>query len=368
MINSINFESKKIVKEKKNIIIVAAICTLIIVFYFIVQEQQKEQYDDRTRVAVELHAVVSGILQSEMEEKDDNVRIVLNQLLSLFEKNVNDRNLDNFSESLNTEIKYLKAIEKYYKLTGNELLPIIEVKGKLLVNNALVKEKISSIYNNQGTKGSYYLLTILDIWLNYSGMIILILFFFSYWAKEYEKNTIRFLITQPLKKGTILLNKFITSSFFSIFFLICSLFFAFTVGSVADGFGSFMYPILVEGDFLTTIPLYSYVLQSLILNFYSIGTLMGMLGFLSYLTKNSSLTLFLALFLSIGVSIGLFLIIGDDAFLYPLSLFNSGNFLKVKGSLEVGNSFYSSLFILFISTILFLIGTHKLSERKFLTK
>ena len=119
---------------------------------------------------------------------------------------------------------------------------------------------------------------------------------------------------------------------------------------------------------MTTIPLYSYVLQSVLLNVFAMGTLMGMLSFLSYLTKNSSITLFLALFLSVGISTGLLLSIEDWAFLYPLSLFNSGNYLKIKGSLEVSYSFYVSFFILLISMVSFLIGTHKLNERMSITK
>ena len=147
-------------------------------------------------------------------------------------------------------LSYKATISQMELLAGRNLRPIFPLVYTDVTMYDRFPNPIDRLeFTNQGKKvdssGLYYLYLFFFDHL-YIGLLLLLIFLFSagFAAERGKKNTLSFLLTQPVKKRTIYFSKFTIPAGVTTVLAVCAVLMIVLIGTIGNRFGDWNFPIL----------------------------------------------------------------------------------------------------------------------------
>ncbi|MCG3421044.1 ABC transporter permease [Oceanobacillus jordanicus] len=268
------FELKKIAWTKKFLVILLILfCSVAFLFIrnSLFADYAQEQKMKELTLFIETSASHDFNYTNEIERFGSNEETERKQALNLkvwdlAKELANSFTAEEWKSTLTIENSLLIAIRNY-KATGEDY-PISEddISYKLARNHTLLELGIAPEYENYSTAFPNFLKQVVDVFINYGGLLIALLLVGEIVTREFENNSIRLLFTLPLSRAKLFWSKYVsalTISFFTFIFVIAV---GMLVGKLFGTDGSFAYPVLIEkeGQFFY-MPTMDYILYVILL-------------------------------------------------------------------------------------------------------
>ncbi len=185
-------------------------------------------------------------IEEKLKENKDDER--LNELLKLKEYRLKNNINYDYNNYLNNAIDTIETdLLEYYNLKNKEVLTKDEeerftsLKEEMAINNYIIDHKVDA--NNSNT-----LRAVLTNFPNEFGLFILIYVVMisgSIVSEEFNKGTIKYLLTKPHKRSTILTAKLLTIIILIPFIIIFMSLIEIIIGSLILGIKSLSVPVLI---------------------------------------------------------------------------------------------------------------------------
>ncbi|NHM31279.1 ABC transporter permease [Neobacillus terrae] len=329
-------EYKKIFKRKKNIIV---ICLIIVISLgiLILNNLLNKKYESNKaeNYKYQISSINEAISQIPREDRNrDSVKKIEEEYkneIKLLEQQANAFEKGNWKEELKAQIIFdenqLKNL-KTGKAIGGEPIQLIE--SRIGINKQLIKKNIKPINESSATQGIYFLRNILNILFGFMGVIIMIFIVGDILAIEFDKGTINFLFTQSISREKIVNTKSLVAFSFSIFSIFTVSLFAFLIGSLFWGTGSFDYPISIQREGTSTfINIGQYLTLSGLLFIFVLIFTISVAILISVITSSSMIAISLTVILSsmLYLSVNKYGYFAIFAQYLPFSYFNTFNII-----------------------------------------
>lgn len=264
------FELKKIAWTKKYLIIIAVlICSVAFLFIRNVffEEFAIEQRNKEIVFFIDTSTSKNNNYNRQLEQLDGDEEIEekkeLNLLILKFANDLRSAVLEhNWEKELFVENQLVLAIRDY-KATGEDYpLSESDIDYTLALNHTLLDLGIPPEYENYSTAYPNFLKQVVDVFINYGGLIIVLLLIGEILTREFENKSINLLFTLPLKRSQLIWSKFFSGALISIFAFAIIIVAGYTIGKIFGTEGSFAYPILIEkaeGFYYITILQYLFI-------------------------------------------------------------------------------------------------------------
>lgn len=252
--NMLLFELKKVLFDKRllylTLILIAGIVALFmrnVIFQSYIETEALEELESFVSTSQSNARILRDTLESDPnnEKLKTLESINLDMLDTLYElRNIIES--DDWQMELKLENDFLVNTMNYKQAEGDHPLSFEEIDRTLALNEKLLEENIKPEHATFSRSLPNFLKIVMDVFINFGAIIIIILFIGDLVSSEYENRSVNLLFTQPLNKARIVTSKFISAIFVYIF-LTCTLLAAGTiVGHLFGEHGTFEYPILVE--------------------------------------------------------------------------------------------------------------------------
>lgn len=145
---------------------------------------------------------------------------------------------------------YKSTVRELELLAERELRPVFPLRSANMTMYDRFPNPVDRLENTRWRKkvdssGLFYLYLFYSDNL-YIGLLLLLVFLFSagFAAERGKKNTLSFLLTQPVKKRTIYFSKFGTPAGVTTALAICAVLMIVLIGTIGNRFGDWNFPIL----------------------------------------------------------------------------------------------------------------------------
>lgn len=204
---------------------------------------------------------------------------------------------------------------------GDNPLSFKEISNRIALNEQLIKEGIQPEHATYSITMPNFMKQIVDLFIHFGALIILLLMIGETLASEYEQHSISLLFTQPLKKTQIIMSKFWSAVVLYVFMTGLVLLATAVIGLLFGEKGTFNYPVLIERDgAIEFINLTSYMSKGILLVSVVIIMVIPLYLLYSLLLKQTLATLAVLLgTLLVGYGISIFLSGPIFTWLNPLS-------------------------------------------------
>ncbi|SHG30002.1 ABC transporter permease [Ornithinibacillus halophilus] len=251
------FELKKFAWTKKFLIIlIALVCSVVFLFIrnVLFQDYAQEQKNEEIALFIETSSSKDSGYTSQLERLGNNEEVEMKQELNLTVLNLARelRNVmateDDWKTELTVENRLLVAISEY-KATGEDY-PISDedISHRIAMNHTLLDLEIPPEFEHYSTAFPNFLKQVVDLFISYSGLIIVLLLIGEIMTREFENRSINLLFTLPLNRTKLILGKYFSAlltSVFTFFFIIAV---GALIGKLFGAEGSFAYPVLIEKE------------------------------------------------------------------------------------------------------------------------
>ena len=211
-------------------------------------EERIKDYDEEIKYYKEIKSQIKD--KKEIEQIEDIIKveeISKQSLVWRLEKDVPYSNRDFLSNAIDSyeeAAKQIISLEKIENKTKDEERSYKECKKTLNTNLYYIENniRISKIYNARDLME--------DFTSNYGAFITIfsVIVAGTIVSSEFQKGTIKLLLTRPYSRIKILFSKYIVSLISIIMFIIIFIIAQYIIGGIVFGFGSYNIPI-VEYDF-----------------------------------------------------------------------------------------------------------------------
>lgn len=268
------FELKKIAWTKKFLIILIVLISAV-AFLFIRNilfgDYAEEQKNAEVAFFIERSTSINSNYNRQLERLGSDEEIEgkkeLNlDVLRLANELRSAMIADNWETKLFTENQLVLAIRDY-KETGEDY-PLSEsaIDYTLAMNHTLLNLGIPPEYENYSIAHPNFLKQVVDLLINYGGLIIVLLLIGEILTREFENRSINLLFTLPLNRSMIIWSKYFSAllvSCMSFAFVVAA---GFGIGRLLGRQGSFAYPVLVEkAEHFYYMPIGEYIWYTLLL-------------------------------------------------------------------------------------------------------
>lgn len=216
-----------------------------------------EEEDWKYFVNLDIENLKKGKISNEIEKERYEYFIMLKEYRLNNNINFDTNNyLNKAIDSIETNLYEYLNLKNKDKLTSTEKSALENIEESIITNKYILENKVDA--NNPHT-----LRQILSNFSNEFGLFILIyviLISSSIISEEFNKGTIKYLLTKPYKRSTILTSKLLTILLLVPFILILMLLIELIVGGFILGFNSLSVPVLAfSSGSIKAIPLFNYV-------------------------------------------------------------------------------------------------------------
>ncbi|MDV2581649.1 ABC transporter permease [Alkalibacillus haloalkaliphilus] len=262
------FELKKILLTKKFIAICLLIIAGITILFFrnyISQDFAHGQIAAEYNEYVNVHELRANYYESITENPSDDILGDLEQLEEQQELNetaletsnqlISQLDTSEWQERLQLENQYYQEVEEYKYANGDHPLTFEEINRSSALNTKLLDEDIAPQYANYSIATPNFMMQVMQIFITFTAIALILLIIADILTREFEEGSIHFLITQPIKRHTIVLNKFIGGVVIYAIVILLVTITPYTLGLIFGSTGTFSYPIVIENngviDFIT---------------------------------------------------------------------------------------------------------------------
>lgn len=170
---------------------------------------------------------------------DKNMLDYLKYEIKMIEELPNVERINLFGPSSSSTVA-----EEHTKKTGFDIIKFFE--GKKLINSALIENETNPDSLRYGTKNWTFILSLQGFLTSVVGVVYFLITFSFNHFKDFEKENIKLLGTQPLKREKIFLCNFILFFGQSFIFYITIVCYGFILSSILGGKISMNYPIMTN--------------------------------------------------------------------------------------------------------------------------
>lgn len=352
-------EGKLFFRNKfKMILLGTTIIALIFGFIFTIDNQRRLLDNDTRNITSIYNSVITKQLEftdaegmeapfnefeQEIFEKLQAIEYSIHQYLTLINRGY-------ISEAVTFRVQSLELIEKLKNQYGVELMKGNTLNKELIYFKSIEKLNIDFSFNNEGTTGMLYLLTICKVFFSYLGLIFILLMTYDFWGTTRDKKY-NLLFMQPFSRKRIIFDKFLFQVLLLTTIFIVLEIIAFFIGSIFFGFGNIEYPIIlsVENIPIIEISLLDYWIQSTFLGLLSMVFIVSLICLISSISSSVS-TLISIVLMVFSIGFGLDKLIIKNNF-YPTNIFNSSEFIQRNGTLFMGWSYIIASLLVCMLTV-----------------
>ncbi|WP_042220702.1 ABC transporter permease subunit [Oceanobacillus manasiensis] len=268
------FELKKIAWTKKFLVILLILfCSILFLFIrnSLFADYAQEQKNEEIALFIETSSTKDFNYTNEIETIGSNEDTERKQELNLKVWNLakelrNSLSAEDWRRTLEIENSLLIAIRNYKATEEDYPISEDEISYRLAMNHTLLELGIAPEYENYSTAFPNFLKQVVDVFINYGGLLIALLLIGEIVTREFENKSIRLLFTLPLSRPKLIWSKYFSAlaTFFFTFIFVIAL--GMSVGKIFGADGSFAYPVLIEkeGQFFY-MPTIDYILYVILL-------------------------------------------------------------------------------------------------------
>lgn len=259
---------------------------------------------------------------------------------SIFGRDALDAELEEYLLSVNQMIEaqeeaFLTAAGKGESLEEVLTLPTYPFYRTAL-NNELIDRELPAYSMRYGTQSSVFSAIALTSLASLLGIIYFLFLFGDSLTKEFEEQTMKLCLTQPLSRVRLYLWKYLLAVGHSFLLSVVLVLCARTIGSIFSGSSSWKYPIIVFTEkSMMFIPLYQYMIRVFVLFFFVLLFCFALHFLFSVLFRKTPFSLIATVFL---LAEGYFISVSSIPVLRKLAHWNPFTYLNV-GKLFVGYDF-----------------------------
>lgn len=268
----LKFELKKIVFGKRFLFLIAFLILCIGALFlrnYIFQvtiEQEREEHilsaiREGERNISQLQLIIAKSPEDEgANEKIAHVKEMVNTLFDVRKA----FHAGDWRQELQTENLFLNQLQDYKAMGGEFSYFHEDIKRALATNTQHLEINIAPEHETYSTALPNFMKQIIDIFVNFGVIAVLLILVGDSLTTEFEKRSIKFLYTQPLKRSAIIRSKFwIAVTIYSLVTL-CSLLTACGLSLFFGEQGTFLYPVLIEENGLFSfMTITEYIIASL---------------------------------------------------------------------------------------------------------
>lgn len=362
----LTFELKKIIYSKKFLFLMIAIIGAI-VFLFLrnISLQSYIKNEEQEYIESHLKIVYSNSLghRNKLEiDPDNELELILMEINNemkepLFEqRNASAEN--DWKKRLNAENTFLTLISKYNGAGGTYPLSEREIEQTLAMNTKLIEENIAPEHEKYSIAFPNFMMQVTDTYINLGAIILMLILISEIVTSEFEQHSIKLLLTQPKRRGSILFSKWLVTLILYVITTAITLLITVAIGLTIGNKGTFDYPILFEKK--SGISFYSisgYILESLTLQTVIVGMIISFYLFISLLIRN---TLMAMIVLVVTLTAGY--VLTQSIYLPGLAWYNPFRNLLPQDVLIQQNDYlwYEGIPVMLLLAIIFYIFSHKI--------
>lgn len=238
---------------------------------------------------------------------------------------------DDWIQRLEKENQFLEAIQSYKIRGGKFSITTTELERKLALNNELINRGVSPEDDTFSIALPNFFLQITQVYVNAGAIVVFIILTGDLLTNEFEQRSIQFLITQPLKKTSILHAKAISMVMFYVILTLSVLGFSWLLGFTFGAPGSWSYPIQNLNDPQQFQSITTYVIQATLATTLTIFAVISVVLLSSILIKQTIGTFFATLLILLG---GYFIFSQFAGGANPFETVFSGRTLQMNGNIH----------------------------------
>ena len=246
MLNLVKNELIKLVHRKKTIVVLIGFIALISIMAFSMNNEsntfKKMQTPEfqKKNLNYSIDAITHRLKESSISEEEKNqLEASLKSSTDELEVLESGKEIDWKDQAKN----YIERLKKD-KVTANYSFDQEEHRGQIVLYQYLLDNNIKPV-NDLEFYGSTYLKSLFSMLGTIFLAVIVAILLADIVSGEYSPATVKFLLTQPVSRGKVLLSKFITAILSSVFLICIVEIIAFVIVGLIVGFGNMNYPKLV---------------------------------------------------------------------------------------------------------------------------
>lgn len=292
MKNLIQFEMKKSIKMKKNWFVLF-VTIAILALYFVSLNRADQRQVKLEEMSLKEQIEISSHSMSTEGDEDRSFQL---KELALLNEMLNAHLSLNWRMKAKAEIELLKLKLDQFSLKG-------ENTGESLINERieyltiLLDKDITPVYERTSVNGLHFLLNSSILLLSVLFYLLLFILVGDVYGYEYDIGTIQLLYGTPYSKQLISSAKWIVSLGISMAYMIISISLPFFIGLLANGIGTFSYPVKVGQNWSTIGVALSLVW---LLVFATVLFSICLIQLLALFMRNGTFTMFLVMALFLG--------------------------------------------------------------------
>lgn len=266
-----------------------------------IEELENSLVSQKDTLTIERYKETIALEKYRLEKNIDYSENYLNEAILSLEENLfeyyNLKNKDNLSK---------EELERFYYLEENYLTNHYVLDNEKDVNNTT---NLNSVLKNFTSEfGLFILIYVVML----SGSIV---------SEEFNKGTIKYLLTKPYKRSTILSSKILTVLLLIPLIILTMLLLETIIGGIILGFSSLNIPVIIystSAHQLIETSIFTYLIQNIICNL-PIYIVLGVLCFmLSTVTSSTSAAITITFLFYLASNV-----IANLALYYPIKIFKA---------------------------------------------
>lgn len=294
----LKFELKKLLASKRLIFTITII--ILGILFLIIRNYSLQSYVEREEVIeVEsyLEVIYNEIQQYEyvlrLQPDDEDTINLLNESRLLRDTLIDWRsalNEEDWELPLQLENQFLNQLKFYTEIGGISPISLKQIEKELLFNHYLLDHHIKPEHDQYSLSFPIFFSQTIKLFTNIGAYILLLLVIGDLVTSEYERNSIRLLLTQPINRHKLMFAKYSVAMILYFSMLIITIISTYILGKLFGKSGTFQYPVMIEykGNF-SFITINQYIGQSIILTTFMISVILALIIFYSIIFKNTIL-------------------------------------------------------------------------------